>query len=106
MRDYLGRRLFEATAASHRLFDALTDLVTAGLDDLEEVGLARPGTDRTWRANTVLFLVLGPIVLSRQLEARLHTDALAPDVVSARSAANIDILEHGLFTPDDRRPRM
>ncbi|HXH56147.1 maleylpyruvate isomerase N-terminal domain-containing protein [Iamia sp.] len=104
--DYLGRSLFEATGASQRLFDALTNLVTAGLDDLEEAGLVRPGTDRTWRAYTVLFIVLGPIVLSRQLEARLRTDAFAPDVVSARSAANIDILQHGLFTPDDPRPRM
>lgn len=107
VRDYLGRSLFEATEPSQRLFDALTDLVTDGLDTLESAGLVRRGTDRTWRAHTVLFIILGPIVLSRQLEARLGVDAFSPDVVEARSATNIDVLQHGLFTadPSSRRAR-
>ena len=100
VRDYLGRSLFEATEPSQRLFDSLTDLVTDGLDTLESAGLVRAGTDRTWRAHTVLFIILGPILLSRQLEARLDVDAFAPEVIAARSATNIDILQHGLFTAD------
>lgn len=105
VRDYLGRSLFEATEPSQRLFDALADLVTGGLDALEDARLVRRGTDRTWRAYAVLFIVLGPIILSRQLEARLHTDAFDPDVVLARSASNIDILQHGLFTAQASAPR-
>lgn len=92
VRDYLGRSLFEANPSSQRLFDALTDLVTDGLDALEDARIVRRGTDRTWRAYAVLFIILGPIVLSRQLEARLHADAFDPDVVLARSTSNIDIL--------------
>lgn len=97
VREYLGHSLVEASEASQRLFDELTDLIHAGLELLEGTGVVRPGTDPTWRAYAILFIVLGPILLGRQLEARLGVDAFDPAVVSARSASNIDILRHGLF---------
>jgi AcrR family transcriptional regulator len=102
VREYLGRSLVEATGPSQRLFDALTELVAGGLDVLAASGVVRPGTDPTWRAHAVLFIILGPILLSRQLEARLGTDPFAPSVVAARSAANLDLLQHGLFAPGPR----
>lgn len=98
VRDYLARSLFEGTESSQRLFDALTDVVTIGLDHLDKEGLVRHGTDPTWRAYAVLFIILGPVMLSRQLEARLGTDAFDPAVVDARSASNIDLLRQGLFS--------
>jgi AcrR family transcriptional regulator len=98
VREYLGRSLFEATASSQRLFDALTDMITVGLVALESAGLVRRGTDPVWRAYAVLFIILGPVMLSRQLEARLDTDAFHPDIVRARSSSNIDLLRHGIFT--------
>lgn len=98
VREYLGRSLVEATDASQRLFDSLTDLITEGLGSLESAGFVRRGTDETWRAYAVLFIILGPILLGRQLESRLGIDAFTPDVVAARSASNIDLLRHGLFT--------
>jgi AcrR family transcriptional regulator len=98
VRDYLGRSLFEATMSSQRLFDALVDVVSLGLDSLEAAGLVRRGTDRKWRAHTVLFIILGPVMLSRQIEARIGADAFDPAVVRARSACNIDLLQRGLFT--------
>ena len=97
VRDYLGRSLLEASPASYRLFDALVDLVGEGLDTLEAGGQVRRGSDRTWRAYAVLFIILGPMVLSRQIEARLGVDAFDPAIVRARSACNIEILQHGLF---------
>ena len=108
VRDYLGRSLVEATDASQQLFDALSDLVTDGLEALESAGFVRRGTDERWRAYAVLFIILGPILLGRQLESRLGTDAFTPDVVATRSASNIDLLRYGLFTTDQRsvpRPR-
>jgi TetR/AcrR family transcriptional regulator, regulator of cefoperazone and chloramphenicol sensitivity len=98
VRDYLGRSLFEGSEASQRLFDALADLVRTGLDALEATGYVRVGTDPVWRPYTVLFIILGPLLLSRQLEARLGVDAFDPAVVRARSACNIDLLRRGLFT--------
>lgn len=102
VREYLGRSLVEATDASQQLFDALSDLLTDGLGDLESAGLVRRGTDETWRTYAMLFIILGPILLGRQLESRLGTDAFAPDVVAARSASNIDLLRYGLFTTEER----
>jgi AcrR family transcriptional regulator len=98
VREYLARSLFEATESSQRLFDALVDVVTLGLDSLEKAGVVRRGTDRKWRAYAVLFIILGPIMLGRQIEARLAVDAFDPRVVQARSACNIDLLQRGLFT--------
>lgn len=98
VRDYIGRSLFEADGSSHRLFDELVDLIDAGFAELERAGLARRGTDRTWRTYAVLFIVLGPVFLSRQIEARLGVDAFTPDVVAARSACNVDLMRRGFFT--------
>jgi AcrR family transcriptional regulator len=98
VREYLGRSLFEGSDASQRLFDAVTDLVMDGLEQLERGGVVRRGTDPVWRAYAVLFIILGPVMLGRQLEARLGVDAFDPAVVQARSACNIDLLRHGLFT--------
>lgn len=99
VRGYLGRSLVEATEPSQRLFDALTELVVDGLAALERNGLVRRGTDPTWRAQAVLFIILGPILLGRQLEARLGRNPFDPDVVDARSSCNIDLLQRGLFVP-------
>jgi AcrR family transcriptional regulator len=98
VREYIGRCLVEAAESSQRLFDALADLVQDGLASLEGAGVVRRGTDPVWRAYVVLFIVLGPIVLSRQIEAREGEDAFAPAVVRARSTSNVDILRRGLFT--------
>jgi len=97
VRDYLGRSLFEATESSQRLFEALTEIISVGLDTLEATGMVRSGMDRVWRAYAVLFIILGPVMLSRQLEAVLGTDAFDPDVVLARSTSNVDLLRRGLF---------
>jgi AcrR family transcriptional regulator len=98
VREYIGHSLVEASEASQRLFDELTDLIRGGLEVLEGTGVIRAGTDRTWRAYAILFIVLGPIMLGRHLEAQLGVDAFDPAVVAARSASNIDLLRHGLFT--------
>lgn len=97
VRDYLGRSFFEATEASQRLFDALVEMIQQGLERLEARGVVRSGTDTVWRAYSVLFLAIGAILLSRQLEARLGQDPFDPALVQARSACNVDILRHGLF---------
>lgn len=98
VRDYIGRSLFEAGGTSHRLFDEVVDIVDGGLEELERRGVVRAGTDRTWRTYAVLSIILGPVFLSRQIEARLGVGAFDAAVVKARSASNIDLLRHGLFT--------
>jgi TetR/AcrR family transcriptional regulator, regulator of cefoperazone and chloramphenicol sensitivity len=98
VREYIGRSLFEADGASHRLFDDLVEIIDAGFAELERARLVRADTDRTWRTYAVLFVVLGPVFLSRQIETRLGLDAFAPDVVAARSACNVDLMRRGFFT--------
>jgi TetR/AcrR family transcriptional regulator, regulator of cefoperazone and chloramphenicol sensitivity len=100
VREYLGRSLFEGTESSQRLFDTLVDLVADGLAQLERAGVVRRGSDPVWRAYAVLFMILGPVMLSRPLGKRLGVDAFAPEVVARRSTSNVDLLRHGLFRTD------
>lgn len=105
-RSYLARSLFEGGEASQRLFDALLDLLDDGLAQLDAAGHLRPGTDPTWRAYTAAFVILGPVLLGRQIGARLHTDPFDPALVQARSASSRAVLQHGLFrstSPSSRR---
>jgi len=97
VREYLGRSLIEASPASQQLFDALVELITSGIDLLKQSGHVNRSADTMWSAYAVLFIVLGPILLNRQLEARLDADPFAPEIVAARSATNIRILQSGLF---------
>jgi TetR/AcrR family transcriptional regulator, regulator of cefoperazone and chloramphenicol sensitivity len=97
VREYLGRSLVEASPVSQQLFDALVELITSGIDQLKQSGHVNRNADTTWSAYAVLFIVLGPILLNRQLETRLDTDPFAPEIVAARSSTNIRILQSGLF---------
>ncbi len=99
VREYLGRSLVDASEAGQRLFDALSETVIDGLAELERRRLVRSNTDATWRAYAVLFIVLGPVLLGRQLEARLGQDPFDGEIVEARSRSNIDLLQRGLFVP-------
>ena len=97
VRDYIGRSLFDGDGASHHLFDEIVAIIDAGFAELERAHLVRADTDRTWRTYAVLFVILGPVFLSRQIEARMGTDAFAPEVVAARSACNVDLMRRGFF---------
>lgn len=97
VREYLGRSLVEASPASQKLFDALVELITSGIEQLKRSGHVKRSADTMWSAYAVLFIVLGPILLNRQLETRLDSDPFAPETVAARSSTNIRILQSGLF---------
>lgn len=104
VRDHLARSLLEGEPAGQRLFDELMDLVEHGISVLEANGHVQHGTDRTWRSYTTAFIILGPMLLGRQIEVRLGDDAFAPEAVSARSASTMHVLRHGLFRTH-RTPR-
>lgn len=97
VRGHLARSLLEGGPAGERLFAALMDLLDEGLAELEAGGHVRAGTDRTWRSYTTAFVIVGPVLLAPQIEARLGTDPFDPDVVRARSACNMSILRSGLL---------
>lgn len=97
LRGYLARSLLDASPASQRLFDQLMDLLEAGLASLEAAGHLQPGLDRTWRSYAAAFVILGPVLLGPQIEARLGVAAFAPEVVEARSACSMAVLRHGLL---------
>jgi TetR/AcrR family transcriptional regulator, regulator of cefoperazone and chloramphenicol sensitivity len=96
-RDYLGRGLLENRPGSARLLDTVLDLIEAQPDMMEGAGLVRRGTDRVLRAQCVCFVLLGPILLARQLEARLGASPFDPVRLARLANTNEDILRRGLY---------
>jgi hypothetical protein len=57
----------------------------------------RPGTDPEWRALQQLILVLGPLILRPLVERELGTSLYARESVDRWMAANVDLLERGIY---------
>jgi AcrR family transcriptional regulator len=96
-RDYLGRSLLENRPGAARLLDTILDLIESQLDLLEAAGLVRADTDRVFRAQCVCFILLGPVLLARQLETRLGNSPFDPAWLNGLAATNEDILRRGLY---------
>lgn len=97
VRAYVARSIAEPNPASQALFDAMVDLLERCFDDLDARGYLNPHIDPVWRSYTGVFIVLGPILLGSQIQARLGLDPFAPDVLEARSTCSTTILAEGLF---------
>ena len=100
MRAYLRRALLEDDPSSTVLLDELLATTRAGLATLDEAGGLRPLADDEWRPYQVLFLSLGPMLLEPLLQRELDGHAFDPDVLTRRSAANLDVFTHGLMAAD------
>jgi TetR/AcrR family transcriptional regulator, regulator of cefoperazone and chloramphenicol sensitivity len=94
--DYISRALAEGTATSGALFHRLFAAARAD-DALVAAGAVRPGTDPEWRALQQLILVLGPLILRPLVERELGTSLYARESVDRWMAANVDLLERGIY---------
>ncbi|MBR8641376.1 TetR/AcrR family transcriptional regulator [Streptomyces tuirus] len=97
LRGYVRRVLLEGSATSTAVFEQLLEGTRAQIRRLADKGSIRPDTDPEWAPYQVLFLILGPLLLEPVIQPGLVGDAFAPDVLTARSAANQRFLIHGLF---------
>jgi TetR/AcrR family transcriptional regulator, regulator of cefoperazone and chloramphenicol sensitivity len=94
--DYMSRALAEGTATSADLFHRLFAAARADAA-LVAAGAIRAGTDPEWRALQQLILVVGPLILRPLVERELGTSLYAPESVDRWMAANVDLLERGIY---------
>ncbi|MGD0448282.1 MAG: TetR/AcrR family transcriptional regulator [Candidatus Dormibacteria bacterium] len=99
IRQYLRRCLLDETPAGTTIFDEMVAATQRGLEMLGRAGGIRADSDPEWRPFQVLAVVLGPLLLEPVMQRHLGEPAYAPDVVRRRTAANLDVLSRGLFTP-------
>ncbi|MEV8378308.1 TetR/AcrR family transcriptional regulator [Kribbella sp. NPDC056861] len=94
-RDYLRRLLLEGSDLSSGVFSRLLSGARDQLAALRSAG-AITGGDERWAPYQVLFLILGPLLLEPLLQSTLGEPPFAPQVLAGRSAANQQLLLHGL----------
>jgi TetR/AcrR family transcriptional regulator, regulator of cefoperazone and chloramphenicol sensitivity len=103
LRQYLRRSLSDVTPASVTIFDDLIAATGRGLEARDRAGGLRPGSDPQWRPFQVLSVILGPLLLEPVIE-RYVAEPYSPANTRRRTAANLDFLAHGLFTPPPGEP--
>jgi AcrR family transcriptional regulator len=106
VRQYMRRSLLEATPASQTIFDELLSLVDVSLSQLQRAGGLRKGTDPQWRPYQLLFVMLGTLLLEPAMQSHFDQSVYEGDLRLRRTAANYDLLSHGMFrTSESATPK-
>ena len=105
VRRYVRRSLLEATPASQTIFDELLALINKSLGQLQRAGGLRESPDPQWRPYQLLFVILGTLLLEPAIQSHFDQSVYEPDLRRERTAANYDLLSHGMFcTSADATP--
>jgi AcrR family transcriptional regulator len=104
LRSYLRRSILEGDPASVKLLCKLARLIRKLCSEMRQNGLLRADIDSTWMPFQILFLHLGPLLLSPVVKRELDQDAYSPAVIRRRSAANFDLLRHGFGKTPSQKP--
>ena len=99
VRQYMRRSLLEATPASQAIFDELLALTNASLVQLQRAGGLRESSDPQWRPYQLLFVILGTLLLEPAIQSHFDKSLYEADLRRERTAANYDLLSHGMFRP-------
>jgi AcrR family transcriptional regulator len=97
VRQYIRRSLLEGTPASKTIFDELLALTNESLGQLQRAGGLRESSDPQWRPYQLLFVILGTLLLEPAMQRHFDRSVYEPDLLQERTAANYDLLSHGMF---------
>ena len=97
VRHYVRRSLLEATPASQTIFDELLALIDKSLSQLQRAGGLKESSDPQWRPYQLLFVMLGTLLLEPAIQSHFDQSVYEPDLRRERTAANYDLLSHGMF---------
>ena len=97
VRQYIRRSLLEGTPASKTIFDELLALTNESLGQLQRAGGLRGDADPQWRPYQILFVILGTLLLEPAMQSHFDRSVYEPDLLRERTAANYDLLSHGMF---------
>lgn len=94
---YLGRALVEATPGSSSLFQAMIEGGKQEIDLLTERGALRADADALWATLQHFFLIWAPLSFLPLLEQALGESLLSDKILDRWVAANVNLLEQGLY---------
>ena len=92
--------VIELPDKSAPVFKTYFDLFQSELNGLEATGKINPKVNKVWLTFMLMFVQLGPVFLSRQIEDILGKSASDPNAAMQRAANNAFILKYGLVERD------
>jgi AcrR family transcriptional regulator len=95
---YLRHLVIENPTAANVAFMEYFQLLQQEFNRLEAGGHLRPDVNKVWLTFHLMFLQMGPVFLSTQIEAIIGTPSHDPDTVRERNRANATILTHGILS--------
>jgi len=102
---YLRQLTIENTAAANEAFKAYFQFVQQELNRLEAAGHLRGDANKVWLTFNIIFVQLGPVFLSDQIEAIIGAPSHNADAVRERSAETIRILKYGILAQPKTPPQ-
>lgn len=97
---FLKHMVIELPDKSAPVFKTYFDLFQSELNGLEATGKINPKVNKVWLTFMLMFVQLGPVFLSRQIEDILGKSASDPNAAMQRAANNAFILKYGLVERD------
>jgi len=100
---YLKHLSIDQPEASMAVFSDYFQLLQSELNRLEAVGHLRNGANKVWLTFHLMFMQMGPVYLSEQIEAIVGAPAHSPLALRERGNENAQILKFGVLAQGDPR---
>lgn len=94
---FLKHLAIELPEQSQPIFRTYFSLLNSEIKELESRWGLNPNIDASWLTFMLMYIQLGPIFLSKQIEAILDIGSDNRDATLTRSATNTFILKHGII---------
>jgi len=102
---YLRQLTIENAAVANEAFKAYFQFVQQELNRLEAAGHLRGDANKVWLTFAIIFVQLGPVFLSEQIEAIIGAPSHNADAARERSNETIRILKYGILAQPNTHPQ-
>jgi len=94
---YLRQLTIEDAAAANEAFKEYFQLLQHELNRVEAAGHLREDINKVWLVFLIMFMQMGPVFLSEQIEAIINMPSHSPQAVRERSKENERVLKYGIL---------
>jgi len=100
---YLKQLSIDQPDASTTVFRDYFQLLQGELNRLEALGHLRKGANKVWLTFQLMFMQMGPVYLSEQIEAIIGAPAHSSAAIRERGEENVSTLKYGILADHERR---
>ena len=94
---YLRQLALENTPAANEAFKEYFLLLQQELNRVEAAGHLRHEANKVWLTFHLMFMQMGPVFLSEQIEAIIGVPSHSPEAIRERGKENVRILKYGIL---------